>query len=596
MGAPPRRYWAPTLQPLYNRWTGVAGVGTVHVSTSKFLSDGRSAVVVHRRTASTEHPIRADCFERLLDPSVSSPLVPPCPAFAAQSTDKRKRNAIAKKKTQRADGEHVRAIKIRLLPTEEQQTVLRQWFAATRAYYNQTVEILNTVSDGWGEEDYTDTVALGDDDRLGDGEQDAFYWYQFFRAEQICAAPTNASYPRFQNDQNVPYGNSEFQDESGLRSVVHDLLRTKSPWVDDVPEKIRQHAVQDAIEARDTNISKCMKNPGQHHFNLRFRSLRNLTTTPTERLVIDATKSGGCLRAFTACDTGRRTGTTTRRRADVNVTLAPTIFGTNNPVRARDSAKVVTWLLQERTLKMAAELLWDKRVNKFFLVVKHTVVRAAEDRPLAAQVPVALDPGTRTFQTACTPDGTWAEFAVGSAKGYMKYLCNKAGRTQTRLDELPKHRCFWALRRTLRGRLRRLRRKAHNWMKHLHYEVIRELFAMGDLFLCPIFENGKMSERATRIFNTTVAREMYTWAHGYFRQRLWAKAQITPCKAVAFVYEPGTTRTCDCCGHVMPKNSSAVFACDRCGHRAPRDAHGARGNALAAMGAACDVGWDEVER
>jgi len=555
-------------------------------------------VVVHKQIASfptTSPLLRADHFLPLVDAAFSSPLVPPRPAFAAVPTNKRKRNAIAKRKTTRADNEHVRAIKIRLLPNNEQKAVLLQWFAAARAYYNQTVEILNTVSDGWGEDDYIDAVARGND-TLGDGELDAFHWYQFFRAEQICSAPTAASYPRFANDPTVSYGDADFQDESGLRSVVHDLVRGKSPWVDEVPAHIREHAVKDAVEARDTNVAKCMKSPGQHHFNLRFRSLRNLSVTPTERLVIDSTKNGGCLRAFTPCDTGRRTGASTRRRADVNVTLAPRIFGANNPIRACDSQVVVDWLLQERTLKMTGEILWDKRVNKFFLVVKRTVVRAADDRPAAAQVPVSLDPGTRTFQTACTPDGTWAEFAVGTAKEYMKWLCGKADRLQSRLELLPADRSLWALRRTLRGRLRRLRRKAHNWMRHVHYEVIRELFQLGDLFLCPIFNNGKMSERATRIFNRTVAREMYTWSHGYFRERLWSKAQTTPCKAVAFVYEPGTTRTCDCCGHVMPKSSSSVFTCNSCGSRVPRDAHGARGNALAAIGAACGKGWDGVVR
>jgi transposase len=105
-----------------------------------------------------------------------------------------------------------------------------------------------------------------------------------------------------------------------------------------------------------------------------------------------------------------------------------------------------------------------------------------------------------------------------------------------------------------------------------------------------------MSEWGGRSYNSTVAREMYTWAHGYFRQRLWSKVQITPCKAMAFVYEPGTTRTCDACGHVMPKSTSEKFLCSACDHAAHRDAHGARGNLLSAVGAAVGVAWDGVRR
>jgi predicted RNA-binding Zn-ribbon protein involved in translation (DUF1610 family) len=597
--ATPIRYWNPALQHLYDRVGGAGVNGAIHVPLPpKVLSDGRSKVVTKKQITAVRAPLRADVFAPLLTPGFASPLAPPRPAYAALPSAKRKQNAIAKCKTSLAPDEHIRALKVRLLPTPEQKELLHKMFAAARAYYNETVEILNTVSDGWDEEKYLDSLMRDEDDILGDGEQDAFYWYQFFRTEEICSAPTAASYPRFTNDATMDYGGGELQDESGLRSVVHELLRKKSPWVDEVPSKIRENAVKAAVEARDTNVAKCMAKPGAHHFRLRFRSLRNLSHTPTESIVIDPTGNGGCIRRILALDTGRRTGASSNSRADCAVHIAPTLFGANNPIRARDKRGVVDWLVSEGVIKKTAEIVWDKRINKFFLVVKRVVTRAADDRPPEQRKPLALDPGSRTFQTACDADGNWTMFAV-DAKAHMKRLCARADGTQARLDALPRGgegRWCWARRRTLRGRLRRLRRKAHNWMKHLHYEVIREMFTLGDLFLVPIFESGKMSEWAGRSYNSTVAREMYTWAHGYFRQRLWSKVQITPCKAMAFVYEPGTTRTCDACGHVMPKSASEQFACSACGHAAHRDAHGARGNLLSALGAAVGVAWDGVRR
>jgi transposase len=46
----------------------------------------------------------------------------------------------------------------------------------------------------------------------------------------------------------------------------------------------------------------------------------------------------------------------------------------------------------------------------------------------------------------------------------------------------------------------------------------------------------------------------------------------------------------------MPKSASEQFLCSACGHAAHRDAHGARGNMLSAVGAAVGVAWDGVRR
>lgn len=151
-------------------------------------------------------------------------------------------------------------------------------------------------------------------------------------------------------------------------------------------------------------------------------------------------------------------------------------------------------------------------------------------------------------------------------------------------------------RRALESRLRRVRRKAHNWMKHMHYEAIREAFKLGDLMILPVFESSRMARRASRIFNAGVARDMYTWSHYTFMQRMWSKVQTTSNKCMAFTREPGTSKTCDACGHAVEGLGGAkVFAC-ACGHRACRDAHGARGNLLAALGAASNLAWDGIKR
>lgn len=152
--------------------------------------------------------------------------------------------------------------------------------------------------------------------------------------------------------------------------------------------------------------------------------------------------------------------------------------------------------------------------------------------------------------------------------------------------------------RSIAARARQARAKARNWMRCMHYEAIRETFSMADLAIIPVFETQRMCGRAERIFGTGTARDMYTWSHYSFMQRLYHKAQVTPNKHVAFTREPGTTKTCDACGCVRENLGGAkTFRCFGCGHNAGRDVgHASRGNILAAIGAANNVPWDGVER
>ena len=57
--------------------------------------------------------------------------------------------------------------------------------------------------------------------------------------------------------------------------------------------------------------------------------------------------------------------------------------------------------------------------------------------------------------------------------------------------------------------------------------------------------------------------------------------------------EPGTSKTCSCCGHWHAAlGSSKTFTCPSCGVCMDRDVNGWRGNLFAAYGKAVGVGWD----
>ncbi len=101
-----RRYWNPTLQPLYDRVAVTPLGGHYHSPTKLKLSDGRSELVVVRPIQPLLNPLKADTFASLLAPN-STALLPERPSFAALPTVKRKRNAGVKSKQKREENEFV---------------------------------------------------------------------------------------------------------------------------------------------------------------------------------------------------------------------------------------------------------------------------------------------------------------------------------------------------------------------------------------------------------------------------------------------------------------------------------------------------------
>jgi len=298
-------------------------------------------------------------------------------------------------------------------------------------------------------------------------------------------------------------------------------------------------------------------------------------------------------------DSVRRTGSSAKRRKDMFVKMT----GGMGDLRAADTAKVVDALVAQGKLLHSGKIAWDKRVGKFYLIVKRVAKREPDSKPLADRDVFAFDPGARVFQAFSMPDGTHGQLLRG-AERHMRDLCSKISDLHAKYDretEKWKGADGWdpahLRQQTLRGRLQRARARLRNWMKNMHYESINHVLDMADVIILPVFQSQRMARRAGRVFGNSVARDLYTWSHYSFSQRLYYKAQIMANKAVIFTDEPGTTKTCDACGHVQNVGSSKLFACELCNHSAGRDiGHASRGNLLAAIGIALNVDWDGVNR
>ena len=259
------------------------------------------------------------------------------------------------------------------------------------------------------------------------------------------------------------------------------------------------------------------------------------------------------------------------------------------------------------------KLLRD-RVGKHFLVV---VTEEAEEQlspEQAANSTVAsVDTGVKVLATVTGPGGESVECAVDCGRVVSEFAArsqwlkkkmegakqartkenedlrmlqvSQPGATRCQLPYFHPGKSAFSRQRRLEHRLAAHSLKQQRWMKCIHYWVINLLFAQYDILLWPWLRTQQMISRKGVLAKGTKAL-CKAQSHYQFMRRLHDKAQITPDKAVLFVAEPGTSKTCGVCGAINVFLSSlGLFDCNPerggCGNCVLRDWQGAANNGVA---------------
>ena len=188
----------------------------------------------------------------------------------------------------------------------------------------------------------------------------------------------------------------------------------------------------------------------------------------------------------------------------------------------------------------------------------------------------ALDPGVRTFQTIYdATESKVIEVGAGDMKRIVR-LCMVLDRL---ISESKSKANDSRRRRHLHKASLHLRERIRSLVDEVHKQLAKFLAANYDLVLIPIFEVSvmvaKRLQRRRKITSKT-ARQMLTWGHYRFRQRLLHKARVHGSK-VAVVNESYTSKTCSCCGNVKWNlGGNKVYDCRRCFAVMDRDANAAK--------------------
>lgn len=365
-----------------------------------------------------------------------------------------------------------RVRKIKLQPTPAQRKILNKWFGTARWTYNQCVNAIR---------------------------------------EQGCE-----------------------RNKTALRQkcVHNSLWKDRNQWVLETPYEIRDHAMNDVLEAYKTNFAAKRK-----QFNIKYKSKK----AASDSIVIGSRqwKSAG---VFFPRFWGKQA------------------LGAHEPLP--DKLNYDTRL--QRT-----------RMGEFYLCVLSPLVKRGESQapPDTSSRVISLDPGVRTFQTGYCPSGSTLEIGKGDI-GRIARLCWALDKLQSKWSQpTVRHRQRYSMKRA--GH--RIRSKIKNLIRDLHHKTAAFLCQTFRTILIPTFETKDMVSKVKRRIGSQTARMMLTWSHYRFRKILEDKARGYPWCSVFVVDEAYTSKTCGGCGSLHQSlGSNKTFQCPICPFKMDRDINGAR--------------------
>lgn len=192
-----------------------------------------------------------------------------------------------------------------------------------------------------------------------------------------------------------------------------------------------------------------------------------------------------------------------------------------------------------------------------------------QDKKLGNNI-VSLDPGVRTFQTMYSLNGECYKLGHNNFSRIFKILLwidNNISKTS----------------KNNKIRILKARRKIKRLINEMHNKIINFLCNYSKIILLPKFETKQMIKNVSRKINKKCVRNMCTYSHFKFQQKLIHKARETGTK-ILIVNESYTSKTCGSCGFINNNlNSNKIYKCPNCKITIDRDFNGARNILLRAM-------------
>ena len=380
--------------------------------------------------------------------------------------------------------------------------------------------------------------------------------------------------------------------------VPYDKVDRDKPWLHNCPEKIRAYAVhQELHRTYKSNFSKGTKN-----FEPRFRKKNGLQSIHMPKDKVWYSKESRTFRLFPNDKMKTMYFANLSEEAKHHPEIGAgefTLFGrkfnsksNNSGRRSRKKIKMVEKCFQEGSLsKSKFDVTFVRTAsNKYELRLTYDEPlsdvqdRNMEKHPEKKFDSVFIDPGNRTFSTMYSPEGFSG--SVGDKdisrifrllKTHDKLQSEIAKKNNKRNKNSGNKGDPDSLKGGSRIHLDVLLEKIKNLRDEVHWQTISFLVRNFKNIFIPKLDTKNMVMKGSRNLNKKSVRQMLTWSHSIFLERLIGKSREFRDTHVHVVDECYTSKTCGSCGVINESlGSSKWFSCRKCGFQCERDLNGAR--------------------
>lgn len=337
------------------------------------------------------------------------------------------------------------------------------------------------------------------------------------------------------------------------RFVNSNRIPKNMRYLLDTPKSIRDSAIMDLSIAYKSNFTKKAKDPS-FQFEMKFRRKKEC-------------------QSFTIVHTDIKQ-IIEKEDNTLELKMFPTFL--KNYIRLK---------VRQRDLRLGKgfkDPLYDCKLTldtqgRIYLCVPRHVPSACENQASAGEQQwVALDPGVRTFLTGYSPkEGDCFQVAPGDVTRIYR-LCIHIDKLISKMSKVSKGKQGKIKRKRMNKAIARLRERVLHLTDEVHWKTIKYLTSNYTDIVIPDFNSTQMSERVKRKIGCKTVRQMLSWRHGKFRERLIGRSEITKTKVYVRT-EEYTSKTCTCCLEIHPKlGGNKIFKCPNCHIKVDRDVGGAR--------------------
>jgi putative transposase len=326
-------------------------------------------------------------------------------------------------------------------------------------------------------------------------------------------------------------------------------LKNSEIWLKEIPYDTRQLAVKDFTIALKAAITNRKRNNNKG-FKMGFKSRR---TMQTQIFHIDKRTINADLEIFKKLKLGK-----------LRVRKRMKKWFKNNIKSIEDNCKIL-----------------KHKDGSYYLILSYTH-KILKNKKAQFET-VALDPGTRSFQTFYSPDGIVGELGKDLVKSTIKPLNDKINKLNAVISTIKKKlkKYKYKRRRKLKQTIRNIRKrqsltrtKLKNVINDFHWKCADFLCKNFNTIILPNFGTSKMTEKDNRI-NKTVGKDLLYLRHYAFKMKLKHKCKMRN-RLLLIVNENCTTITCGKCGKQTNIGSNKIFKCKHCNYTVDRDINAAR--------------------